>query len=52
MSDKVEYVKPEITDYGTVQDLTAGCNGSPKDFEGKNNALTSMNSRGICNSTP
>ncbi len=46
------YTKPQIVDYGRVQDLTAGCNGAPKDFEGKNNALTSVNSRGWCFSTP
>lgn len=46
------YEKPTIVDYGTVEDLTAGCHGSPKDFHGKNNALTDRNSRGMCFSTP
>jgi hypothetical protein len=49
---KIEYAKPEIVDYGTVEELTAGCHGSPKDFHGKNNALTDRNSRGMCFSTP
>jgi hypothetical protein len=46
------YEKPAIVDYGTVEQLTAGCHGSPKDFHGKNNALTDANSRGMCTSTP
>lgn len=52
MDQKIAYTKPEIADYGRVEELTAGCNGSPKDFEGKNNALTAANSRGVCISTP
>jgi hypothetical protein len=46
------YEKPQIIDYGSVQELTAGCFGEPKDFNGKNNALTYVTSRGICTSTP
>lgn len=46
------YERPVIVDYGTVEELTAGCHGSPKDFHGKNNALTDRNSRGMCFSTP
>jgi hypothetical protein len=49
---KPEYTKPEIQDYGSIQDLTAGCFGSPRDFHGKNNALTDSNSRGMCVSSP
>ena len=52
MDAKIEYAKPQIVDYGTVEELTAGCHGSPKDFHGKNNALTDRNSRGMCFSTP
>ena len=48
----IEYDKPMIVDYGSVQELTAGCNGSPKDFQGKNNAVTVITSRGMCTSTP
>jgi hypothetical protein len=46
------YERPRIVDYGTVEELTAGCHGSPKDFHGKNNALTDRNSRGMCFSSP
>jgi len=46
------YEPPSIVDYGTVEELTAGCHGSPKDFHGKNNALTDRNSRGMCLSSP
>ena len=46
------YERPTIVDYGTVEELTAGCHGSPKDFHGKNNALTDRNSRGMCFSSP
>ena len=49
---KIEYEKPKLVDYGSVQDLTAGCHGLPRDFHGRNNALTDTNSRGICISTP
>lgn len=49
---KIAYAKPVIVDYGTVEELTAGCHGSPRDFHGKNNALTDRNSRGMCFSTP
>jgi hypothetical protein len=52
METTIVYIKPEITDYGTVQELTAGCFGEPKDFNGKNNALTYVTSRGMCTSTP
>jgi hypothetical protein len=52
METKPDYSKPEIVDYGSVQELTAGCNGAPKDFEGKNNALEVVTSRGTCISTP
>jgi hypothetical protein len=48
----IAYAAPTIVDYGTVEELTAGCHGSPKDFHGKNNALTDRNSRGMCTSTP
>ena len=51
MDIKIEYRKPEIADYGSVQELTAGCNGEPADYQGQNNALTSANSRGSCTST-
>jgi hypothetical protein len=51
MNPKPMYQKPEIVDYGSVQDLTAGCHGSPRDFHGKNNALTEVTSRGMCTST-
>ncbi len=49
---RLEYAAPVIVDYGTVEELTAGCHGSPKDFHGKNNALTDRNSRGMCLSSP
>jgi hypothetical protein len=49
---KVEYEKPQVVDYGTVQELTAGCTGPGRDYLGKDNALTSSNSRGMCTSTP
>ena len=49
---KPEYQKPEIVDYGSVQELTAGCFGMPRDYRGRNNALTDVNSRGMCISTP
>ncbi len=52
MNDKLEYTKPEIQDYGSIQDLTAGCYGSPRDYHGKNNSLTDGNSRGMCVSSP
>jgi hypothetical protein len=52
MDTKIEYSRPEIADYGSVQDLTAGCNGSPSDFQGLNNALEQVTSRGTCTSTP
>jgi hypothetical protein len=48
----VDYSTPKIVDYGTVQDLTAGCNGSPADFEGLNNALVAVTSKGTCISDP
>jgi hypothetical protein len=52
MNAKLKYQKPEIVDYGSIQDLTAGCHGSPRDFHGKNNALVETTSRGMCTSTP
>lgn len=52
MTFQNDYQRPEIVDYGSVQELTAGCVGSPKDFHGKNNALTEVTSRGMCVSTP
>jgi len=51
MDTKIAYAKPEIADYGSVQELTAGCNGTPSDFQGMNNALTAHTSRGSCSST-
>lgn len=47
-----EYQKPEIVDYGSIQELTAGCFGEPRDYRGKNNALVDITSRGQCYSTP
>jgi hypothetical protein len=52
MKEKLDYTKPEIQDYGSIQELTAGCYGSPRDYHGKNNALTNTNSRGMCVSSP
>ncbi|HVO55196.1 MAG TPA: lasso RiPP family leader peptide-containing protein [Solirubrobacterales bacterium] len=52
MDNQIKYEKPAIVDYGTVEQLTAGCIGSPRDFHGKNNALTEVTSRGFCFSTP
>jgi len=52
MDTKIDYAKPEIADYGSIQEMTAGCSGTPSDFEGQNNALTAVTSRGTCNSTP
>ena len=52
MDTKIEYEKPQICDYGSVQDLTAGCYGSPRDYHGKNNALEEITSRGWCKSSP
>lgn len=49
---EMEYTKPQISDYGDLAELTAGCNGAPADFQGLNNSLASANSRGICISTP
>jgi hypothetical protein len=49
---KIEYTKPEIVDYGRVQELTAGCHGHTGDFEGVNVALEHATSRGHCISTP
>jgi hypothetical protein len=47
-----EYSAPRVADYGDLAQLTAGCNGAPADFQGQNNSLTSINSRGVCSSTP
>jgi hypothetical protein len=47
-----EYSAPRIADYGDLAQLTAGCQGSPADFQGQNNSLTAVNSRGNCISTP
>jgi hypothetical protein len=52
MDTTIRYAKPEIADYGSVEELTAGCNGEPKDFQGKNNTLEVVTSRGMCVSTP
>ena len=52
MDTKIEYEKPQIVDYGSVEDLTAGCHGTPKDFHGKNNALQEITSGGFCFSKP
>jgi hypothetical protein len=52
MDTKIPYEKPQITDYGSVQELTAGCFGMPRDYRGRNNALTDHTSRGMCTSTP
>jgi hypothetical protein len=51
MTNKIEYVKPEIADYGSIQEMTAGCHGSPSDYQGLNNALVNVTSRGTCTST-
>ncbi len=47
-----EYKSPEIVDYGSLEELTAGCTGTPGDYLGLNNAITSHNSKGTCTSTP
>jgi hypothetical protein len=47
----VNYGKPEIADYGDLRELTAGCNGEPRDFQGRDNALTAHTSAGNCTST-
>jgi hypothetical protein len=47
-----EYTAPKVVDYGSLEELTAGCHGSPSDFQGLNNALTNTTSKGTCTSTP
>jgi hypothetical protein len=46
-----EYSTPKIVDYGSLEELTAGCTGSPSDYRGLNNALTNSSSKGNCTST-
>jgi hypothetical protein len=45
-----EYTSPQIVDYGSLEELTAACIGSPADYGGLNNAVTSTTSKGTCTS--
>lgn len=48
----IEYTAPAIVDYGSLEELTAGCTGAPADYLGLNNAITNATSKGVCTSTP
>lgn len=47
------YEKPEIKDFGTLQELTAACiTPGSGDYLGLHLSPTSVNSLGSCSSTP
>jgi hypothetical protein len=50
--EHTEYTKPAVSDYGDLAELTAGCIGTPGDFQGLNNSISAVTSKGVCNSTP
>ena len=47
-SKMLEYTKPEIADYGNLQELTEGCQGSSGDLGNFQGSVSFETSRFVC----